>query len=175
MQQYSYCPRALLRLFCLIPPILILLVCGTLLVGCGPRGSFAEALMGRKYNICILVDHSGSTRTDPKFANTLHGVGKVYLSQLRVGPKYVVTIRHGGSVKDVLYDSKGKGLQDIRKMLEDMADEKAHHHHHNEGDHDHDSPHADDTQHDGNTDDSSHADADDHDHAPPEGLPIPPR
>lgn len=82
-----------------------------------------------------MIDHSGSTRTDPHFNDTLRQVGKVYLSILHAGRENEVSIQHGGVKNEVVYDGKGVGLIGLRDRLDTLANGK--------GDGDHDAEHHD--------------------------------
>lgn len=85
--------------------------------GCAPKPESTH------YDICVLVDHSASTRKNPQFANALRQVSKVYLSLLRTGPNNEVSLLHGGITSEIVYDGKGKGLNDLRDKLNGLADE----------------------------------------------------
>jgi len=76
------------------------------------------------YDVLVMVDHSGSTRTSPPFNDTLHQVGQVYLSVLKTGSHNEVCLQHGGVDNAVLYDGKGKGLSELRDRLDGLANGK---------------------------------------------------
>jgi hypothetical protein len=76
------------------------------------------------YDVLIMVDHSGSTRTNTPFNDTLHQVGQVYLSVLKTSPHNEVSLQHGGVDNAILYDGKGKGLSELRDKLDGLANGK---------------------------------------------------
>jgi len=97
-----------------------------LLSGCGKTGSQSVIPgLSEHYDVLVMVDHSGSTRTNPPFNNTLHQVGEVYLSMIQTGPHNEVCLQHGGVDNDTLYDGKGKGLSELRDKLDGLASGKA--------------------------------------------------
>lgn len=96
----------------------LLAVLCVLLSGC-------NGLLPQRYDTEIVVDDSHSTRGNQKVAQALRGVAKVYLTHLRVGAKNTVTIRYGGSVKELACDGKGTSLQKMRDQLNALADEIA--------------------------------------------------
>lgn len=113
------CWRPLLVLSLVLPASL-------LAVGCGKTAGGANGgLMGAEhYDVLVMVDHSGSTRTNAPFNDTLHQVGQVYLSMLRTGPHNEVSLQHGGVDNDTLYDGRGKGLTELRDKLDSLANGK---------------------------------------------------
>lgn len=84
--------------------------------GCGRLSS-----PNSRYDICILVDHSGSARKNQQFNSTLTGISTTYLSMLHTGSTNNVSLRHGGSTSEVAYDGDGDGLKKLRVKLDAMA------------------------------------------------------
>lgn len=123
-------------LFALCPFVLMCITasgCGDKVSGSGTGNSFFS-LTPEHYDVCVLIDHSGSTRTDAKFNDTLRQISKVYLSMLRTGPQNEVCLQHGGIKNEVIYDGKGRGLIDLRDKLNALANGKDDDSDHHDGD-----------------------------------------
>jgi hypothetical protein len=101
---------------------------GGLKLKCGALGLLAlgaggcTGLRPDQGDVAIVMDGSLSTLGDDKVAQTLEGVGRVYLARRRVGPRHAVLVRHGGNASEVIEDRQGHGLALLRQKLGAIVD-----------------------------------------------------
>lgn len=95
------------------------------LFGCGIK---MQDFTGEQRNLLIIVDRSGSSRTDKAFQDTLDQIADTYIARKHILPGQKISIRYGGieaeiGKSDIVYNGPAKDLDALRTKLKQLTHE----------------------------------------------------